>query len=190
MVWGYGGEHCVLFRPFPVVRRGLHSPRSRQVRGGAPAAPVRPASRRPRRGCLEGRAIRRARLSRIGLGFRTCEHRLLSCGQNCNRHWVVACGLCSVFSPPLCRRERLARPPGAAGRPRAASPSTAVTKTRSAAAASFARCIIVDSYYRQSGGAGSGGEPDKAGANCKEQKEFFGSVRVQVRCTPFVYPSI
>jgi hypothetical protein len=30
-------------------------------------------------------------------------------------------------------------------------------QTRSAAAASFARCIIEDSYYRQSGGAGSGG---------------------------------
>ena len=46
-------------------------------------------------------------------------------------------------------------------------------QTRSAAAASFARCIIVDSYYRQSGGAGSGGSPDKAGANCKEVKRTF-----------------
>src|SRR5580704_15038724 len=57
---------------------------------------------------------------------------------------------------------------------------------RSAAAASFARCIIEDSYYRQSGGAGSGGSPDKAGANCKDQKELFGLVRVQVRRTPVV----
>ena len=60
-----------------------------------------------------------------------------------------------VFSAPALS-EGAKRPSGAAGRPRAASPSTAVTKTRSAAAASFAL---------QSGGAGSGGEPDKAGAN-------------------------
>jgi hypothetical protein len=57
--------------------------------------------------------------------------------------------------------EWCARPPGVAGRPRAASPSTAVIKTRSAAAASFA--------FLQSGGAGSGGEPDKAGATYKER---------------------
>jgi hypothetical protein len=59
-------------------------------------------------------------------------------------------------------------------------------QTRSAAAASFARCIIVNSYYRQSGGAGSGGLPDKAGANCKEKRELFGLVLVQVRRTPVV----
>ena len=100
-----------------------------------------------------------------------------------------------VFSPPLCRSPKQGAAPqrgdyatasGAAGRPRAASPSTAVTKTRSAAAASFARCIIVNSYYRQSGGAGSGGSPDKAGAYCKDQKERFGLVMVQVRRTPVV----
>jgi hypothetical protein len=49
-------------------------------------------------------------------------------------------------------------------------------QTRSAAAASFARCIIEDIYYRQSGGAGSGGSPDKAGAYCEELKGLFGLV--------------
>jgi hypothetical protein len=53
-------------------------------------------------------------------------------------------------------------------------------------AASFARCIIEDSYYRQSGGAGSGDKPDKAGANCKDRKEPFDVLRVQVRRTPVV----
>ena len=46
-------------------------------------------------------------------------------------------------------------------------------QTRSAAAASFARCIIVKVYYRQSGGAGSGGSPDKAGAYCEELQRTF-----------------
>jgi hypothetical protein len=77
--------------------------------------------------------------------------------------------------PPLCRspkqgaasqRGDYAMACAAAGRLRAASPSTAVTE-RSAAAASFAGCIIEDIYYRQSGGAGSGGQPDKAGRIAK-----------------------
>jgi hypothetical protein len=59
-------------------------------------------------------------------------------------------------------------------------------QTRSAAAASFARCIIEDSYYRQSGGAGSGARPTKRGANCKDRRERFGLVMVQVRRTPVV----
>jgi hypothetical protein len=59
-------------------------------------------------------------------------------------------------------------------------------QTRSAAAASFARCIIENIYCRQSGGAGSGGSPDKAGANCKDRKELSGLVMVQVRRTPVV----
>jgi hypothetical protein len=45
---------------------------------------------------------------------------------------------------------------------------------------------LFHSCERQSGGAGSGGLPDKAGAYCKEQKELFGLVMVQVRRTPVV----
>src|ERR1700686_970323 len=57
-------------------------------------------------------------------------------------------------------------------------------QTRSAAAASFARCIIVDSNYGQSGGAESGGSPDKAGANGEMLRGVFVShavAKVQVR---------
>ena len=61
---------------------------------------------------------------------------------------------------------------GSAARDRPAQPADYVRqpehrslRTRSAAAASFAGCIIEDSYYRQSGGAKSGGSPDKAGAD-------------------------
>ena len=66
---------------------------------------------------------------------------------------------------------------GVAGRLRAASPSTAVCQDKERAAASFAL---------QSGGAKSGGEPDKAGANCKDRKGRFGLARVQVSRTPVV----
>ena len=60
-------------------------------------------------------------------------------------------------------------------------------QTRSAAAASFARCIMVKVFYRQSGGAGSGGSPDKAGAYCEELKGLFGLVR-QATGTSQSYP--
>jgi len=45
---------------------------------------------------------------------------------------------------------------------------------------------VAASFALQSGGAGSGGKPDKAGANCKERKGRFGLVRVQVSRTPLV----
>jgi hypothetical protein len=50
-----------------------------------------------------------------------------------------------VFLPPLCRRERLARPSGAARPTPCRQPEHRRHQMRSAAAASFARCIIEDS---------------------------------------------
>ena len=60
-------------------------------------------------------------------------------------------------------------------------------QTRSAAAASFARCIIENIFYRQSGGAGSGGSPDKAGAYCEELTGLFGLMR-KAKGTSQSYP--
>jgi hypothetical protein len=54
-------------------------------------------------------------------------------------------------------------------------------------AASFARCIIVESFFIGKVAArGRATKPDKAGVNCKEQKELFGLAMVQVRRTPVV----
>jgi hypothetical protein len=101
------------------------------------------------------------------------RHCLVSCGENSNpalSHgmWFAS----SVLAPALSEGARGATV-RRAGRLRAASPSTAVVETRSAAAASFARCIMVDSYCRQSGGAKSGGSPDKAGATNKKLRGVF-----------------
>jgi hypothetical protein len=60
-------------------------------------------------------------------------------------------------------------------------------QTRSAAAASFARCIIVETFFIGKVAArGRATMPDKAGAYCEEKKELFGLVLVQIRCTPVV----
>jgi hypothetical protein len=75
-----------------------------------------------------------ARLSCIGLRVRTREDCLVRTGENRNPRSVMACGLRPVLSPPLCRSPKQGAAPqrgdyatasGAAGRPRAASPSTA-----------------------------------------------------------------
>ena len=122
----------------------------------------------------------------IGRETRTSEHRLVSYGENRRpalRYgmWFATCVLAPALSEgALGATVRRSRPTPCR------QPEHRSHQTRSAVAASFARCIIVDSYYWQSGGAGSGSSPDKAGANCKEKKELFGLVMVQVRRTPVV----
>ena len=90
----------------------------------------------------------------------------------------MALGCTPVFTRPRFVGGRAQRDrTGAAARPRAASPSTAVARQ----GAQRPPALLL-----QSGGAGSGGKPDKAGANCKERKGRFGLVRVQVSRTPLV----
>ena len=146
-----------------------------------------------RRGCIDRRLIWRATIAYIG--WASVEDRLVRRGENAPVASVTCrCGFAPVLSPPLCRSPKQGAAPqrgdyatasGAAGRPRAASPSTASPDEERSG-----RQLCQNAYFitvcRQSGGAGSGGKPDKAGANCKDQKELFDPLRVQVRRTPVV----
>ena len=136
----------------------------------------RPAALPPRRGRLDGRLIRRATL--------TC-HRLACAGQRRVRDEVsygpkfeMWCQNVSAW----CFRPRFVgaqskepRPSAATMRRRTAKPADPVptaehtSDKRGAQAASFARCIIVESYSMGKVAArGRAVEPDKAGANSEE----------------------
>jgi hypothetical protein len=107
------------------------------------------------------------------------------------RRCLVKCVVCVP-----CSRPRFVG--GSAARDRTAQPSDFVpparaplSKTRSAAAASFAQSLkLLHSCKVQSGGAKSGDEPDKAGADLEERQALVVYPWVQVRRTPLVPPII
>ena len=92
------------------------------------------------------------------------------------RRWIMACGLYPVFSAPALSEGALGATVRRSRPTSCRQPEHRSRRTRSAAAASFARCIIVKIYYRQSGGAKSGDEPDKAGANIRGVMSACGLV--------------
>ncbi len=139
---------------------------SRRITGvrAASAAQGRPTIRPPRRGCLDRPLIRRATLRALG-------SRLAALGREAAHSMWSPRRLPYLSAPALSEPKARSRVPtrrlcDGVRRRRPTScrpPEHPSRQTRSAAAASFARCIIEDIDYRQSGGARSGGFARQSG---------------------------
>lgn len=180
---------------FPLVRHRLHSPRSRRVRACAPEASVK--GRRVGRlegGCLDWRVSWRATLSCIGSKVGTREYCLVSCGDYRNPAtghgaWFASGVLAPALSEPkarsraparrLCDGVRRSRPTPCR------QPEHRSHQTRSAAATSFATCIIENAILGKVAARGRATSPTKRGRIVRK-KELSGLALVQVRRTPVV----